>query len=110
MLDTTLALLTGFLGTVFVIVLFGAALGGAWMLGRGWHRRDRTITEPSVDDLNSRKIAELMTRIEDLAVEVERSAEAQRYLAKTLAGGARAEPIAGAGDPMRAQERVVTPH
>jgi hypothetical protein len=109
MLDTTLALLTGFLGTVFAIALFGAAMGGAWMLGRGWHRRDRAIAEPSADDLNSRKIAELMTRIEDLALEVERSAEAQRYLAKTIASGARAEPIAGA-DPMRAQERVVTPH
>lgn len=105
----TMTMLTGVLGTVMAFVLIGAALGGAWLLGRGWHRLDGALGAPSAEELNSRKIAELMTRIEDLALEVERSAEAQRYLAKTNAGGARVQPIAGT-DPMRAQERVVTPH
>ncbi|MEO6208935.1 MAG: hypothetical protein ABIQ10_02305 [Gemmatimonadaceae bacterium] len=44
-----------------------------------------------------------MTRTEDLSLEVKRSAEAQRSLAKSLASGARVEP-----DPMRAAERQVT--
>ena len=28
--DSTMVLLTGLIGTVFVTVLFGAAIGGAW--------------------------------------------------------------------------------
>jgi len=109
MLDSTLVLLTGLLGIVFATMVVGAALGGAWMLGRGWHR-DRSVNEPSAEDLASQKMAEMMGRIEELTLELERASEGQRYLAKMLAGGARAEPVAGAADPMRAQERVVTPH
>ena len=105
----TMTMLTGLLGTIMACVLIGAALGGAWLLGRGWHRRGSALGERSAEELNARKIAELMMRIEDLALEVERSAEAQRFLAKTLASGARVESIA-APDPMRAPERVVTPH
>ena len=55
-------------------------------------------------------MAEMMTRIEELTLELERASEGQRYLAKMFAGGARIEPGVGAADPMRAQERVVTPH
>lgn len=105
----TMTMLTGLLGTIMAFVLIGAALGGAWLLGRGWHRRGEALGERSADDLNAKKIAELMTRIEELALEVERSAEAQRFLAKTLSSGARAEPIA-APNPMFVPERVVTPH
>lgn len=109
MLDSTLVLLTGLLGIVFATMVVGAALGGAWMLGRGWHR-DRSANEPSAEDLTAQKMTEMMGRIEELTLELERASEGQRYLAKMLAGGARAEPIVGAADPMRAQERVVTPH
>lgn len=105
----TMTMLTGLLGTMMACVLIAAALGGAWLLGRGLHRRDEAFGGTSTENLNTKKIAELMTRIEDLTLEVERSAEAQRYLARSLAG-AKPEPIAGATDPMRAQERVVTPH
>jgi hypothetical protein len=109
MLDTTLALVTGLLAVAFATALVGAALGGAWMLGRGW-RRDRSVNESSTEDLASQKMTEMMARIEELTLELERSSEGQRYLAKMLAGGARIEPGVGAADPMRAQERVVTPH
>jgi hypothetical protein len=109
MLDSTLVLLTGLLGIVFATMVVGAALGGAWMLGRGW-RRDRSLNENPSEDLASQKMAEMMTRIEELTLELERASEGQRYLAKMFASGARAEQIAGAPDPMRAQGRVVTPH
>ncbi len=104
----TLTMLTGLLGTVLAFVLVGAALGGAWLLGRGWHRRDHVLGEPSVEELNSRKIAVLIARIDELAMELERSSEAQRFLAKTIAG-ATVDPVAPP-NPMRAAERVVTPH
>jgi len=109
MLDTTLALVTGLLAVAFATALVGAALGGAWMLGRGW-RRDRSLNQNPSEDLASQKMAEMMTRIEELTLELERASEGQRYLAKMLAGGARIEPGVGAAAPMRAQERVVTPH
>jgi hypothetical protein len=105
----TITMLTGLLGAIMAFVVIGAALGGAWLLGRGWHRRGDARGERLAEELNSRKIEELMTRIEDLALEVERSAELQRFLAKTLASGVRAEPIA-VPNPMLAPERVVTPH
>jgi hypothetical protein len=109
MLDSTLVLLTGLLGIIFAIMVVGAALGGAWMLGRGW-RRDRAVSESPAEDLTTQKMTEMMTRIDELTLELERTSEGQRYLARMLASGAIAEPIAGAADPMRAQERVVTPH
>jgi hypothetical protein len=105
----TITLLTGLLGTVLAFGLIAAALGGAFLLGRGWHRRGDASSDGALDDRNARKIAELMTRIEDLALEVERSAEAQRFLAKTLTGEQR-DALARAKEAMRIPERVVTPH
>jgi hypothetical protein len=109
MMDSTLALLTGLLGTAFITVLFFAALAGAWLLGRQSQRRVTSSEEPSVTDRSAQKMAEVMGRIDDLTLELERRAEAQRYLAKMLTGEQR-NAIAGPGDSMRAPERVVTPH
>ena len=105
----TITMLTGLLGTVLAFGLIAAALGGAWLLGRGWHRRDNALGESTAENLNAKKIAELMTRIEDLALELERSAEAQRYLAKMLTAE-QLGTVARAKDAMRIPERVVTPH
>jgi hypothetical protein len=105
----TITMLTGLVGTVMAFGLIAAALGGAWLLGRGWHRRDSSLGDSAGENLNAKKIAELMTRIEDLAVELERSAEAQRYLAKMLTTE-QLDAVARAKDAMRIPERVVTPH
>lgn len=109
MMDTTLALLTGLLGTAFITILFFAALAGAWVLGRNSQRRANAAESPTALDLGAQKLAEVMGRIDDLTLELERTAEGQRYLARMLTGEQR-DALARAKDAMRVPERVVTPH
>ena len=108
-MDSTLALLTGLLGTAFITVLFFAALAGAWLLGRQSQRKVPGAQQPSVADLGAQKMAEVMTRIDELTLELERTSEGQRYLAKMLTGEQR-DAMTRANELMRAPERVVTPH
>jgi hypothetical protein len=109
MTETTMALLTGLLGTAFITVLFFAALAGAWLLGRHSRRKVPDGEKPSVADLSAQKMAEVMSRIDELTLELERTSEGQRYLAKMLTGEQR-DAVARANELMRAPERVVTPH
>ena len=50
-----------------------------------------------------------MTRLDELTLELERTSEGQRYLAKMLSSEQR-DAVARAKELMRAPERVVTPH
>lgn len=109
MTETTMALLTGLLGTAFITVLFFAALAGAWLLGRNSRRRVPGASESSLAEPSAQKMAEVMSRIDELTLELERTAEGQRYLAKMLTGEQR-DAVARAKELLRAPERVVTPH
>ncbi|HEV7705848.1 MAG TPA: hypothetical protein VGO46_16235 [Gemmatimonadaceae bacterium] len=109
MMDETIALLTGLLGTVFVMLGFFAALAGAWLLGRHSQRRVSGAETPTIADLGAQKMAEVMARIDELTLELERTSEGQRYLAKMLTGEQR-DAVARANEVMRAPGRVVTPH
>jgi hypothetical protein len=108
-MDETIALLTGLIGTVFVMLGFFAALAGAWLLGRHSQRRVADGERPKVVDMGAQKMAEVMARIDDLTLELERTAEGQRFLAKMLTGEQR-DAVARANELMRAPGRVVTPH
>jgi hypothetical protein len=107
--DSTLALLTDLLGAACIAALFFAALAGAWLLGRHSQRQAAAAKEPFLTDLGAQKMAEVMNRIDELSLELERSSEGQRYLAKMLTGEQR-DAMARAKELMRAPERVVTPH
>ena len=108
-MDETLALLIGLLGTTFVILGFLAALAGAWLLGRHSRGRMGAGESESVADLGARKMAEVMSRIDELTLELERTAEGQRYLAKMLSSEQN-DALSRAKELMRPPERVVTPH
>ncbi len=107
-----MVLLTGLVGTVFVTALFAAALGGAWLLGRQWHvRNERLDANNGVTRGETAAQLENVARtLEALTLEVERVAEAQRYAARLLAERSGVELGRSVNDPMRPQERVVTPH
>ena len=107
--DSTLALLTDLLGAACITALFFAALAGAWLLGRHSQRQVPGAKEPSVADLSAQKMTEVMNRIDELTLELERSSEGQRYLAKMLTGEQR-DAMVRAKELMRAPERVVRPH
>ncbi|HMI59232.1 MAG TPA: hypothetical protein VK511_14350 [Gemmatimonadaceae bacterium] len=109
MMDETIALLTGFIATVFVMVGFVAALAGAWLLGRHSQRKVPGGEKSTVADLGAQKMAEVMARIDELTLELERTAEGQRFLAKMLTGEQR-DAVARANELMRAPGRVITPH
>ena len=108
-MDETIALLTGLLGTVFVMLGFVAALAGAWLLGRHSRGRVSGADTSSAADLGAQKMAEVMARLDELTLELERTSEGQRYLVRMLSGEQR-DAIARAKELMRAPERVVTPH
>ena len=109
-MDETIALLTGLIGTVFVMLGFFAALAGAWLLGRHSQRRVNDADKPTLAaDLGAQKMAEVMARIDELTLELERTSEGQRYLAKMLTGEQR-DAMTRANEIMRAPGRVVTPH
>ncbi|MDQ2766852.1 MAG: hypothetical protein M3Y30_06820 [Gemmatimonadota bacterium] len=108
-MDETIALLTGLLGTVFVMLGFFAALAGAWLLGRHSQRRVTGAESPTVTDLAAQKMAEVVSRIDELTLELERTSEGQRYLAKMLTGEQR-DAMARANEIMRSPGRVITPH
>ena len=108
-MDETMLLLTGLLGTVFVIVLFGAALGGAWLIGRNQSRRgvdgERSPRLSGAEDL-----ASVARAVEALTLEVERVAEAQRYTARVLTELRALERGADGPTLPRSAGRVNTPH
>jgi hypothetical protein len=108
-MDETIALLTGLIGTVFVMLGFFAALAGAWLLGRHSQRRVPDGEKPTMADLGAQKMAEVMARIDELTLELERTSEGQRYLAKMLTSEQR-DAVARANEVMRAPGRVITPH
>ena len=104
-----------FFGTLreHYVLLFGMASGfgllfgfvGAWIgarLGRAAERRSLAYDDPGLGAL--RQIPEIAGAVDALAVEVERLAESQRFIAKTLA-----ERPAHAIPPRR-EIGQVTPH
>ena len=105
--ETTMVFLTGLIGTVLVTALFGAALGGAWLLGRDRGRR-RAIEELRATPAGDveQHLARIDRTLDALAIDVERIAEVQRYTAGILADRAPASlPIRP-----RSPERLDTPH
>lgn len=83
-----MALLIGLLGTVLGFLLFGAALAGAWILGRARGQRDAAAARDGVSVAGpdvARQIAHVEQLVIDLGVEVERISESQRYSARLLA-------------------------
>ena len=86
--DGSMALLIGLLGTVLGFLLFGAALAGAWILGRARGQRDAASARdrPAVVGPDVvRQIARVEQLVVDLGVEVERISESQRFSARLLA-------------------------
>lgn len=105
--ETTMMMLTGLLGTALVTVLFGAALAGAWLLGREQGRR-RAAAEAreSLEDggaplATAAELSGVTRALETLAREVERVSEAQRFTERLLAEGRASE--------IRPLERIVAP-
>jgi hypothetical protein len=81
-MDTdTMVLLTGLLGTIFVTVLIGGALVGAWMLGR--RRGERDAAEGRLEGGGDR-LARLEQMVERLAGEVDRLSESQHLTMRLL--------------------------
>jgi hypothetical protein len=76
--------LTGLIGAVLVLVVAGAALGGAWALGRLQGERSRgTGLGPRADEEDG-KLRRLEQAVDAMAIELERLSELQRYSAKLL--------------------------
>ncbi len=108
-MEATITMLTGLIGALLVMIGFLASLAGAWLLGRHSRRKVTPGESESMVDLSSRKMAEMMSRIDDLTLELERTAEGQRYLAKMLTSE-QSDALTRAKELMRPPERVVTPH
>lgn len=111
--ETTMVLLTGLIGTVFVTALFGAALAGAWLLGRDQGRRRAETDARTRGAAGAGGLADAATMaraLEVLTVEVERIAEAQRFTVALLTNGRAPERAVGAGAAPRPPERDATPH
>lgn len=112
-MDATMVLLTGLIGTVLGTVLFGAALAGAWLMGRHARTRSdlaRQMNAAEAARLSGQHLAEMSRTLEALVHEVERGSEAQRYTARLLTERVGIDLARSAEDPMRVPERVVTPH
>ena len=112
--DSTMVLLTGLIGTVFVTVLFGAAIGGAWLLGRAQGRRhaeaaSRARPADGSVAAGTAEQASIVRALDALTLEVERLSEAQRYTGRLLTEGRPIGDVAGAPEIERPPERVATP-
>ena len=112
--ETTMALLTGLIGTVFATVPFGAAIGGAWLLGRDHGRRSAEAASrarPADGSVaaGTAEQASIVRALEGLTLEVERLSEAQRCAGRLLVEGRQARDAAGVTEIGRPPERVVTP-
>jgi hypothetical protein len=110
-----------FFGTLreHYVLLFGMASGfglvfgfvGAWIgsrLGRSARERSQSYDAPELDAL--RQIPEIVSALDGLAVEVERLAESQRFIAKTLAERPAAAQLAQPPMPGRREIGQITPH
>ncbi len=86
--DGTMALLIGLLGTVLGFLIIGAALAGAWILGRARGQRDaaaaRDTSGVGAPDV-TRQLARVEQLVVDMGVEIERLSESQRFSARLLA-------------------------
>ena len=81
--ETTMVLLTGLIGTVLVTALSGAALAGAWFLGRMQGQRSaeskhRAASTPQ-GVMTAADLATFSRAIERLSAEIERVSELQRH-------------------------------
>ena len=101
----TMVLLIGLLGTVMVTGLLGCAIGGAYILGRG---RGAGAGGQGQTAPSEARLARIEALLESLALDVERSAEAQRYTSKELAriGESSREPVAPALPQERAELKL----
>jgi hypothetical protein len=106
------ALLTGLIATILGAGLILSALCGAWLLGRQSRMR-KDFSRQNESELLQRsdtRLDELTRTLDALVHEVERVAEAHRYTARLLTDRAAPDLARPLDDPMRAPERIVTPH
>jgi hypothetical protein len=74
--------LIALLGLLLGGVAFAGALFGAWALGR--MQAERNALEARGDDDSDERLARMERMIETMALDMERLAEAQRYVARRL--------------------------
>lgn len=98
------------------LAFFGGLASICWSAAYAWgrwldHRRDESRAlrtgDPAAD---AARLARIEAMVEDLAVELERVGEAQRYAARLLAERLPAPPGAARALPGEQPPRVVTPH
>lgn len=96
-------LLFGMAGSVALVAGFVGAWIGARLAGRGAIRQAEAASRESV---NPAQIRELAESIETIGLEVERIAEAQRFVAKVLVERRDAIPAPST----RQEQTAITPH
>ena len=107
MSDSTMVLLTGLLGTVMVTGLLASAIVGAYFFGRGRAPKD---VRPSGADTSERRLARMEALLEQLATDVERVGESQRYLARLSAQAPSAPAVSHASPERYSSSERVPPH
>ena len=99
------------------LAFFGGLASICWSAAYAWgkwldHRRDASRSLPAgAPAADSARLARIEAAVEELAVEMERVAEAQRYTARLLAERLPGAPApAPRALPGEQAPRVVTPH
>ena len=90
-------------GVVLVVVTITACIAVLGVVSRVLHRKDRQ-REPSAVGGIEERLERIQMVVETTAIEVERIAEANRFMSKLLA------ERPGTLSPASAPERVITPH
>ena len=105
---------------VMTVALFGGIASVAWSAAYAWgkwlqHRHDASRALRPGDQAAERaadtaRVMRIEAAVEELAVELERVAEAQRYTARLLAERLPAPPATSRALPEGQAPRVITPH
>ena len=106
MSDSTMVLLTGLLGTVMVTGLLASAIVGAYFFGRGRAPQD---VRSSTADTNERRLARMEALLEQLATDVERVGESQRYVARLSAQSPSAHALPNASPERYSSSELAVP-